>query len=95
MAVKVIIRRQVAEETDAFLSPLMEKLREEARKRPGYISGETFKRIDGPSETMVISTWNSLEDWKKWVASPERIDIQNKIDTLIGKETLYEIYVPK
>ena len=95
MAVKVIIKRRFTEETDAFLSPLMEELRKEARKHPGYISGETFKRVDGPSETMVISTWKSMQDWKNWVASRERIDIQSKIDTLIGKETIYEIYVPK
>lgn len=95
MPVKVIIKRYFSEETDPFLAPLLEELRKKAMQQEGYISGETFKRVDGPAETMVISTWRSMEDWKNWIASRKRIDIQSKIDTLIGKETLYEIYVPK
>ncbi|MBW1777618.1 MAG: antibiotic biosynthesis monooxygenase [Deltaproteobacteria bacterium] len=95
MPVKVIIRRPASAETDVFMAPLLEELRKKAMQQKGYISGETLKRVDGPAETMVISTWRSMEDWKNWMASRERIDIQNKIDTLIGKETLYEIYVPK
>ncbi len=95
MTVKVIIKRQSSEETDPFLAPLLDELRKKAMKQPGYVSGETFKRVDGPAETMVISSWRSMEDWKNWIASRDRIDLQSKIDTLIGKKTAYEIYVPK
>ena len=57
-----------------------------------YISGETLQRIDKPGETVVVSTWETVEDWYRWVKSQERARLQNKIDSLLGKETKYEIY---
>lgn len=92
MSLKVIIKRPANEEVADFLEPLLDELRRHAVRQPGYISGETLKRIDGPPETIVISTWNSVDDWKKWLSSQERTDIQTKIDTLLGKETQYQVY---
>ncbi len=60
--------------------------------QPGYISGQTLKRLDQPKECMVISTWRSIEDWNDWVKNDKRIAIQKEIDTLLGVETVYEIY---
>lgn len=92
MSVKMIIKRSANEEMSEFLAPLLEELRNQAIRQPGYISGETLKCVDGPAEIMVISTWNSIDDWKKWFSTRERTDIQNKIDTLLGKETQYQLY---
>ena len=92
MSVKVIIKRSINEEMSEFLASLLEELRTNAIRQPGYISGETLKCVDGPAEIMVISTWNSIVDWKRWFSTRERTDIQSKIDTLIGKETQYQIY---
>ena len=58
----------------------------------GYITGETLKRVDRPGEYLVISTWRSNQEWRKWVLSEERTGIQSKIDKLLGTETQYEIY---
>ena len=41
---------------------------------------------------MVISTWNSVDEWNKWVNNEKRIEIQSKIDQLLGEETEYAIY---
>jgi heme-degrading monooxygenase HmoA len=60
--------------------------------REGYISGETLKRYDRPGESLVISTWASVDQWRTWVLSKERIEIQEKIDQLLGMKTEYEIY---
>ncbi len=60
--------------------------------RKGYISGETFFRCDREGESLVISTWQSADDWRQWVLSGERQALQKKIDTLLGEETIYEIY---
>jgi len=60
--------------------------------QPGYISGETLKRLDKPEETLVISTWQSVEDWRKWVMSSERKEIQSEIDVFLGTGTEYELY---
>jgi heme-degrading monooxygenase HmoA len=95
MTVKVIIKRKVPEEAASFLEPLLNDLRSKARQQEGYITGETLDRIDKPGHSLVISTWRSMEDWRRWFASQERFDIQNKVDSLLGKFTEYEIYISK
>ena len=92
MTVKVVIRRKVPPNKEKELLPLIKELRITTTKQAGYISGETLQRIDKPGETIVVSTWESAEDWNRWVASPERSDLQAKIDGLLGQETEYEIY---
>jgi len=67
-------------------------MREFALNQPGYISGETLKNIDNPEESLVISTWESAEDWQKWMHNPKRIEIQTKIDILLGGTTAYKIF---
>ncbi len=92
MAVKILIKRTVPETKEAALNSLLMKLRILTMDQPGYISGETLKRIDRRGEFLVISTWHAVDDWRKWVLSEERSEIQGEIDALLGKETLYEIY---
>ena len=92
MTVKIVIKRKVPKDKEKELLPLIKQLRIATTQQAGYISGETLQRIDKPGETVVVSTWESAEDWNRWVASPERSDLQAKIDTLLGQETEYEIY---
>jgi heme-degrading monooxygenase HmoA len=92
MAVKILIKRRVPAEKAREMIPLFRKMRALATSQPGYISGETLKRLDSPDEFMVISTWHSSEDWKRWLQSEDRRTIQSQIDKLLGGETGYEIY---
>ena len=92
MAIKIFIRRVIAEERINDLLPLFRHLRSLANNQPGYISGETLRKIDSPGEYLVISTWQSLDDWRKWVVSRERIEVQNEIDARMDEDTVYEIY---
>jgi heme-degrading monooxygenase HmoA len=92
MAVKIIIKRVVPQDKARGMIPLFRKMRTLATNQPGYISGETLKRLDKPDEFIVISTWNSSDDWNRWVQSPERQEIQVEIDVLLGGNTEYEIY---
>lgn len=92
MTVKVFIKRKIQGTKVAELTPLLNKLRTLALAQPGYISGETFQRIDKKDESMVIGTWRSLEDWNKWVSNPQRIKVQAEIDRLLGEDTEYAIY---
>ena len=92
MAVKIIIKRKVPERIVESLLPLLKDLRNLAMDQDGYISGETMKRVDQPGENLVISTWQSIDAWRAWVLNQERIEIQKKIDELLGEETRYELY---
>jgi heme-degrading monooxygenase HmoA len=92
MAVKVVIRRIVPEGRAEDLEPLLRELRTRATDQPGYISGETLRRLDKPDEYLVISTWESVEDWNRWATSQERTEVQGRIDTLLGGETEYAVF---
>ena len=92
MSVKIIIKRKVPKSLEKELLPLIKELRILTTKQPGYISGETMNRVDKPGQSLVISTWQSSDDWERWANSPERKAIQDQIDTLLGEKTDYEIY---
>jgi heme-degrading monooxygenase HmoA len=93
MAVKILITRSIGQEIAPVVRPLIVELRAHAMKQPGYISGETLKCIDRPGEYLVISTWKSLDEWNKWLASQERKILEEKIAIITGKPTEYVTYV--
>jgi len=92
MAVKVLIKRSVSQDQARALIPLVRQMRASAATQAGYITGETLRSLDNPEEFLVISTWQSSDDWKNWLKSEERNKVQGKIDDLLGGETKYEIF---
>jgi antibiotic biosynthesis monooxygenase (ABM) superfamily enzyme len=92
MSVKIIIKRKVPKDKEKELLPLIKKMRILTTKQPGYISGETMNRVDKPGQSLVISTWQTRDEWQRWLNSPERKTIQDQIDALLGEKTDYEIY---
>lgn len=92
MAVKIFIKRIVPDSSIPELTILLKRLRSITLMQPGYISGQTLKRLDKPNESMVISNWRSAKDWNNWVNNSKRVAIQDEIDTLLGQQTEYSIY---
>lgn len=95
MAIEVFIKRKVKAGHQAKqLVPLILKLRAMALSQPGYISGATLSNVENPEECLVISRWESIDDWNRWLSNKEREEINGKIKSLTGKETEYNIYAP-
>jgi heme-degrading monooxygenase HmoA len=95
MAITVTIQRKFTDsQTAANLAPLIVRLRSQAAIQPGYITGMTFRCLDCPGEFLVISTWDSLEDWNNWLHSEERKTIQKQIDEILNETTRYRLYEP-
>ena len=92
MAVKIFIRRTVPQDKARAMIPLFRQMRASATTQSGYITGETLRSMENPEEFMVISTWQSSEDWNRWLKSEDRNKVQSKIDKLLGGETHYEIF---
>ena len=92
MAVKILIKRVVPDSKAKDVMPLFRRLRNLATNQTGYISGETLKRLDKPAEYLVISTWQSIDNWREYVVSRERNEIQDEINSRLATETSYEIY---
>jgi heme-degrading monooxygenase HmoA len=95
MSIEVMIKRNIMQGPQARkLVPLILQLRALATYQPGYISGKTLYNVDNPEDCLVISEWQSLEDWYSWMKSEKRAEIQCKIDELSSEQTEYTIYAP-
>ena len=92
MAVKVLITRTVPQEKTREMLQLFGKIRALAIDQPGYISGETLRSCDRPDAFLVISAWQTPEDWESWLLSKKRQAIQTEIDVLLGGNTNYEMF---
>jgi len=64
MAVKIFIKRSIPPDKSGKLMSLFQDLRSVAMSQPGYISGETLHSLDSPGEIVVISTWQTVEQWR-------------------------------
>ena len=93
MAISVLIQR-IFNDMDkaAKLAPLIVKIRSLATAQRGYITGRTFHCLDCPGEYLVISTWNSLDDWQNWLNNDQRKALQKQIDDLLGEPTQYRLF---
>ena len=90
--IRIHIRRTVSEDKKDDLKLLVNQLRSMTMGTPGYIAGETLKRVDRTDESLVVTKWQSLFYWNQWFESKERAEIQAQIDRLLGEQTRYEIY---
>ena len=77
--IRVMIERRFQAGKEAELENLLVELRSRAMAQPGYVSGETLRALDDPSLWLVLSTWLDVSLWKAWEASPERLEIEDKI----------------
>ncbi|HOP48693.1 MAG TPA: antibiotic biosynthesis monooxygenase [Desulfobacteraceae bacterium] len=92
MSVKILIKRKIPTEKVNDVVVLMMRLRALASKEPGFITGETLRSLSDPQNYLVISTWETIEDWNAWLASEDKKIVQEKIDKILGTETGYEAF---
>jgi heme-degrading monooxygenase HmoA len=90
--IRIHIRRKVPGDKTDDLKVFINQLRGMTMGTPGYIAGETLKRVDKPGESLVVTKWQSEFYWEQWLQSKERAELQDKIDRLLGEPTQYEIY---
>ena len=90
--VRVLIERNCQSGKEAQLRGLLIELRMAAMRQPGYISGETLREADNPSNFMVISTWISLEAWKAWQTSRQRLLIEEMMEPLIKESRKVRVF---
>jgi len=93
MAVRIIIDRKVKKGKESDFAKMLRELRSKAISSKGYISGETLRAQEDPHNIVVITTWQSVEEWKAWEKNPERKEIQAKIEKLMARPTRTKIYL--
>ncbi len=80
--IKVLIERDCQPGKEKQLRELLIELRMIAMQQPGYISGETLRELINPSQFKVISSWTTLEAWKSWQRSQQRLLIEEKMESV-------------
>lgn len=93
MIVKVIIKRDVAKGKEKEFFSQLKILRFHAMDQNGYISGETLICAENTNKVVVISKWETLEDWNNWKKNAQRKEIDDKLHQYQDNPTVYEPYV--
>jgi heme-degrading monooxygenase HmoA len=95
MPVMVISKRVFRIEQRDKMIPLLQQLRNNAEKQKGFISRATYSSMNDPGEYIVISEWETVSSWRKWMDKKKTWEIQGKIDSLIGEKTIFDVYKPE
>ena len=45
-------------------------------------------------DQLVIASWQSLEDWENFKTLPESSELHNKVNGILGHETVFRTYIP-
>ncbi len=88
--IRVIIEYQ-SNGSPRFLA-LLRNIRAEAVKQPSYVSGETLINTEDRSSIVVISTWQSLREWRNWRASDTRAKLEKETGAFLLKEPSIRTY---
>ena len=92
MAIKILIKRHFKEGSTNQAFALIKNFRQDAMNRSGYISGETWINHYDPCQIVVVSTWQTVEDWIQWEESDERTAHEDKLNDILKTPAQFEIY---
>ena len=93
MIAKILIKRIFQKNSDRQILPILQKMRAAAMSQTGYISGETLTNYENPQRVTVISTWQNMESWIRWKASPERAKLESMLEVFQVGPTEFEEFV--
>ena len=87
----VLVHRTKNVESSKALVRLIKKVRATASKQPGFILGETLVNVENPCHIIVISTWKTAEDWRRWDESGPRATTTPQIQALLSEP--FDIFI--
>jgi len=88
--IKVIIGYKLKE--DADILPMLLKLRSHAMTYRGFVGAENLMNNKDVSIVAIVTTWESIEDWKIWEASSSRMEIIREAEPLMEEELRVTVY---
>ncbi len=92
MSVKILIRRKFRKEAVNEAADMLMQARSNAMGNKGYISTETLVNYDDPQSVLIISMWQSKEDWDTYKDSDTRKAHEDKYARMFEGPTEYEIF---
>jgi heme-degrading monooxygenase HmoA len=76
----------------ADLQPVLLKLREHAMSYPGYLGADNLVSDRDPSIVAIITSWDSVEQWRDWQESRMRGEIMKEAEPLLEEELRVSVY---
>lgn len=92
MAVKILIKRKIKDGNMQAAARLLINNRTGAMTQPGYISSETMRSLDDPTQVAVMSMWQNKEDWQAWKNSDTRKANEAEFEEYLVGPIEYEHY---
>ena len=74
------------------VEPILMKLRSHAMQYPGFISAENLVSEEDFSVVMMISTWETIENWRTWVESRRTQDLFRQAKTVVMESARITAY---
>lgn len=92
MSVKILIKRKFRQDAVKDAADMLIKARTNAMGNKGYISTETLVGYDDPQSILIISMWQSKEDWDTYRDSDTRKSHEDKYAKMFEGPTEYQIF---
>ena len=93
--IKGFVGCKVRQDTD--VEPLLLKLKSHAVQYQGFKGIENLVNEENASVVTVVSTWDTVENWKSWAQSSITQEVLRQAKTLLGEEprvTTYRMFAP-
>lgn len=93
--IKGIVGYKVRKDTD--LKPILLKLKTHAAQYQGFKGMENLVSEENASVVALVSTWESLEEWKSWAQSTITQELFRQAKALLVEEprlTTYRMMMP-
>jgi heme-degrading monooxygenase HmoA len=91
--VKIMIKRHIKEGKVKDVFELLKKQRTKAMDQRGHLQGETLMSYQNPHCLLVISTWQSMENWLAWKENKERKANEAQMEQFLESPTEYDEYI--
>ena len=88
--VKVMIKRHIKDGKSKDVFALLNKQRAKAMNQRGHLKGETLMSYQNPQCLLVISAWQSMENWLAWKENKERRANEAKLEQFLESPTEYD-----
>ncbi len=84
--IRIVLEHRTKGSSDTMkLVQVIRDIRAVASQQHGFITGETLVNIEDPTHVLVISTWQTADDWKAWDESPVRIEMRKPLLKLLAE----------
>ena len=81
--IRVLIERKIAQGLEHYYDCTVKRTISQVVRAPGCITGESLKDQRNPRRRIVMSKWESLEDWENWLYSSERKEVISELAPLL------------